>query len=171
MRGLSFIADGEFFTVDVTLVQKVAGNMTVTPVLTAPDTVAGIANIKGRVVTVLSLTALLGRNSEQEKREKTAHTVNAVIFKSFTDGSDQMGLLIDKPGDLIDISEDKIMPLSLKTGTNAEPEEKLCLSGMAETDGQLYRIVNVDSIINRFKHSGEYYADATISISKGGSDK
>jgi len=164
MRGLSFIADGEFFAVDVTLVQKVAGNMTITPVLTAPDTVAGIANIKGRVVTVLNLAALLGRGIDYEKREKRVHTVNAVIFKPFTEENDQMGLLIDKPGNLIDISEDRIMPLSSKTGRGADSEtsEEICLSGMAEADGELYRIVNVDSIINRFKHGSEHYAEPAI---------
>ena len=164
MRGLSFIADGEFFAVDVTLVQKVARNMTVTPVLTAPDSVAGIANIKGRVVTVLNLTALLGRESEYDKREKGTHTVNAVIFKPFTEENDQMGLLIDKPGNLIDISEDRIMPMSSKTspGTDSDSLEKICLSGMAEADGVLYRIVNIDSIINRFRNGNEHYADPTI---------
>ena len=164
MRGLSFIADGEFFTVDVTLVQKVAGNMTITPVLTAPDAVAGIANIKGRVVTVLNLAALLGRGADYEKREKRVHTVNAVIFKPFTEENDQMGLLIDKPGNLIDIDQDRIMPLSSKAGAGADPDlpEETCLSGMAESGGELYRIVSVDSIINRFRHGSEHHADPAI---------
>ena len=149
---MSFIADGEFFTVDVTLVQKVARNMRVTPVPTAPDSVAGIANMKGRVVTVLSLTALLGREREKREGGRQIQTVHAVVFKSFTDGNDRMGLLIEKPGDLIDISDDKIMPLSVKTGK--ETDENFCISGMAETDGELYRIINIDSIINRFLTGG-----------------
>ena len=168
MRGLSFIADGEFFTADVNLVQKVARNLTVTPVLTAPESVVGIANIKGRVVTILSLAALLARNTGQDKQEKIekiekkVHTVNAIIFKPFTDGDDQMGLLIEKPGDLIDISDDKIMPLSVKPSAGNGAEAQFCLSGMTEVGGELYRIVNIDSIINRFKYGGEYHADKTI---------
>jgi len=158
MRGLSFIVDGEFFAVDVTLVQQVSRNMAVTPVPTAPDSVVGIANNKGRVITVLSLTALFGRGREKKSETHGTQSVYVVIFKSFAGGNDQMGLLIDRPDKLIDIDDDKILPSSLKSGA----EEKLFLSGMAELGGQLYRIINIDSIINQFKNGGEIHADTTI---------
>ena len=135
MRCLSFYAGGEFFAVDVTLVQKVVRNMTFTPIPAAPPAVAGIANIKGGIVTLLSLTELLGR--ERGKRAATA-----VVFKSLTNENDQMGLLVDQPGDLIDIEESVILPPPLPE----EGEEKFCVSGIAETDGKLYRIINIDSI-------------------------
>ena len=153
MRGLSFMVDGDFFAADVTLVQKVSRNISVTPVPAAPDTVVGIANIKGKVVTILSLNALLGRNREKNEGWKAAagmHQINAVIFKPFTDGGDKdiTGLLIDKPGDLIDISENKILPPSTE-------EKQSCVSGMAEIDGKLYRIINIGSIIDEFNDGGE----------------
>jgi len=167
MRGLSFIVDGEFFTVDVTLVQKVARNMAVTPVPTAPEAVIGIANMKGRVVTVLSLTALLGRGREKPGGNNVicgTRIVHAVIFKSFTDGNDQMGLLITNPGDLVEISDDKILPLALKTNA----EEKFCPSGMAEIEGKLYRIIDINSIINQFKNGGEILAETIPDIISNG---
>ena len=144
MRGLSFLLDGELFAVDVTLVRKVVRNITFTPIHAAPGAVVGIANIKGRIVTVLSLAELLGR-------EKSAGAVNAVVFKPLTDGNDQMGLLIDKQGDLIDIDENEILPPPRTAGE----EEKSCISGMAEVAGTLYRIINIDSIISRFKDDAE----------------
>jgi len=173
MRGLSFYADGEFFTVDVTLVQKVARNMTVTPVPSAPDSVVGITNLKGRVVTILNLSALLGQSTEKAKKAAGIYDtepVRAIVFKPFSDGDDQMGLLIDRPGNLTDIDEDKIMPLSIKTGKTGAAEN-LCLSGIAEIEGQLYRIIDVNSIINYFKHGGENHAGIDITILKGGTDQ
>jgi purine-binding chemotaxis protein CheW len=151
IRGLSFLADGEFFAVDVTLVQKVARNLAVTPVPAAPEAIVGIANMKGRVVTVLSLAALFGRGRDKITGEKGAHIINAVVFKPFTEGDDQMGLFIDRPGDLIDISDKKILPLSLKTGA----EEKFYLSGTAEVESNLYRIINIEAIIKRFADGGK----------------
>ena len=145
MRGLSFTAGGELFAVDVTLVQKVARNMSVTPVPTAPDTVVGITNMKGRIVTILSLAALLGRS-----RDKAQHA-HAVIFKPFTEGNDQMGLLIDKPGALIDISEDQILPPPITAGNDGE----LYISGIGEVDRELYRVINVDLIFNQFIYGSE----------------
>ena len=145
----------------MTLVQKVARNLEVTPVPAAPEAIAGIANMKGRVVTILSLAALFGRGRGKYAGIRGAQTVNAVVFKSLTGGDDQMGLLIDRPGDLIEIGEKKIRPLSLKTGA----EEKFYLSGMAEVEGNLYRIINIEAIIKRFEDGGK---NPAATISQGG---
>jgi purine-binding chemotaxis protein CheW len=149
MRGLSFIVDGELFVVDVTLVRKVARRMTVTSIFTAPDAVVGIANMKGSVVTLLSLFELLGR--KQSGKDRIAKTVDAVIFKSFSHSEDQMGLIIDKPGGLIDIDENSIRPPAPATGA----EENLCISGLADIDDRLYRIISIDAISRRFDQYGE----------------
>jgi len=146
MRGLSFLLNGEHYAVDVTLVEKVMRKMTVTPVPSAPDEVIGIANLKGRVVTVLSLHELLGLR-EKQKGDYYIHAVKAIVFKSFSDGKDQIGLHIDEPGNLIDIDDNAIRLPSLPTGA----EESFCISGIAETGNTLYRIINIDSIISKYK--------------------
>jgi len=157
MRCLSFFTDNEFFAVDVTLVQKVARKMTVTPVPTAPDAVAGIANIKGRVVTLLSLCELLGRKKKRSE-EPPSNAVDAVIFKPFSGSGDQIGLVIDKPGNLIDINDTAVSLPSLTTGA----EESYCISGIAEVENRLYRIISIDSIIERYKHTGEKAANIML---------
>ena len=150
MRGLSFTADGELFVVDITLVQKVARKMAVTLIHTAPDEVIGIANMKGSVITLLSLYVLLGRK-ERRGQERFAQVVNAVIFKSPSGSEDQMGLVIDEPGGLININEEAICPPSLATGA----EESFCISGIADIGNKLYRIICIDSIIKKYKQSSE----------------
>ena len=140
MNGLSLFADGELFAVDVMLVKKVVRNMAFTPVPAAPDAVAGIANLKGGIVTLLSLAELLGR-------PRGTQAVHAVIFKSFTDDNGQMGLLVDNPGDLITIDDAEILPPHM----TAEDEYRTIISGLAEVDGKLYRLLDIDSIIGMFK--------------------
>jgi purine-binding chemotaxis protein CheW len=157
MRCLSFFTDNEFFAVDVTLVQKVARKMTVTPVPTAPDAVEGITNIKGRVVTLLNLCELLGRK-KKHARGPDADEVDAVIFKSFSGGDDQIGLVIDKPGNLIDIDDNTISLPSLTTGA----EESFCISGIAEVDNMFYRIISIDSIMEKYKYAGEKAANTIL---------
>jgi len=152
VRGFSFYAGGECFAVDVTLVEKVARNIPVTPVPAAPETVTGIANLKGRVITILDLAALFGRGGLNPAGEEpciAAGTINAVIFKPFSGADGQMGLLIDAPGDLIDIEDEVILPPPAAEG------EMLILSGMAEVRERLYRILNIHAIINRFKNGGD----------------
>ena len=151
MRCLSFFTGNEFYAVDVTLVQKVTRKMTVTPIPTAPDAIVGIANIKGRVVTLLSLCELLGRKRKRDD-EPGSYAVDAVIFKPFHGGGDQIGLVIEKRGNLIDIDDNAVCLPSLTTGAT---EERFCISGIAEADNKLYRIISPDSIIEKYKHTGD----------------
>ena len=139
MNGLSLLADGELFAVDVNMVQKVVRNMAFTPVPAAPDTVVGISNLKGGIVTLLSLAELLGHS-------RSAQAVHAVIFKSFANENGQMGLLIDSPGNLIHIDETEVVP----PNKAAAEEDISFISGLAELEGKLYRIIDIDSILNRF---------------------
>jgi chemotaxis signal transduction protein len=68
-----------------------------------------------------------------------------------------MGLLIDAPGDIVEIADDKRMALPLEV-RNAEEHT---ISGLAEAGGTLYRIVDVHAITKRFTDSGASAADAT----------
>jgi purine-binding chemotaxis protein CheW len=120
--------------------------MTVTHVPCAPDAVIGITNLKGRVITIFNLSELLGRNGKCSEGTVTG-TVNAVIFKYFSGGEDQIGLSMDKSGEIIELDDDIVCQPSLTTGA----QESFCISGIAELDDKLYRIINIDSIINKFK--------------------
>jgi len=150
MKGLSFFINDEYYVVDVDLVQKVMRKMTVTSVPSATDEVIGIANIKGRVITIFNLYRLLG-HTERRVMEYNYRIVKAVIFKSNPGSDDQIGLLIDKPGNLIDIDEENIRSPSLATGA----DESFCISGIAEVENKLYRIINIESIISRYKLNDE----------------
>jgi purine-binding chemotaxis protein CheW len=148
MRGLSFIVDGELFAADVNGVQKIARKMMVTPVPAAPDAIIGLMNLKGRVFTIFCLKELLGRKKNYSG-EYTIDAINVIVFKSFSGSEDQMGLSIDKPGDIIDIDDDIICPPSPAAGV----QESFCISGIAELGERLYKIVDIDSIINTYKKS------------------
>ena len=142
MKGLSFLVGGELYAVDVTLVQKVARMLAITPVPSAPLEIVGIANLKGKVVTVLSLSKLLGAD---ESCEATLYS-NTIIFKYGSSHEDQMGLAVEKPGNLIDIDGDAIRSPPVTAGT----EENRCISGVTEIDDSLYRIIDVEAILSRF---------------------
>jgi len=145
MEALSFIVDGEFFAIDVSLVQTVVRKIPVTPVPTAPDEIVGIANFKGRVITVLCLKSLLER-SESKPLRHPDQTYNTVIFKPLYGDEDQFGLVIDKSGDLIKISKEDTNPYF----HSAEPESYSCFSSIAEIDGTLYRMVDLHQISERY---------------------
>jgi len=142
VRGLSFITGNELYAVDVTLVQKVARKLAVTPVPSAPPEVLGIANLKGRVVTVLSLNKLLGLYEASDP----GRGINTIVFKSHGSNEDQMGLAIEKPGNLIDLDDTEIKSPHLSNELN----EGFCISGIAEVDDRFYRVINFDTIMQKY---------------------
>ena len=150
MRGLSFFVEQELYIVDVNCVMKVVRNIAITPVPAVSDAVIGIVNLKGIVITVLSLPTLIGQ--KQIRDPDNTNLINAVIFKPLSDSSDQMGLMIDAPGELISIHEDDIQSHPMKTVY----EEGQIISALASANGMIYRIVDIASIINRFSDSGAH---------------
>ena len=146
MKGLSFTVDGELYAVDVTLVQKVARRLAFTPVPSSPGEVIGIANLKGRVVTVLSLNRLLGICDSGD----TGRYVNTIVFKSHSGAEDQMGLAIDKPGNLIYFDSDAI-----RSPPITDTVQNHHISGVTEIDEVFYRIVDIESILKNYTHGSE----------------
>jgi len=142
VRGLSFLAGGELYAVDVTLVQKVARMLAITPVPSAPPEIVGIANLKGKVVTVLNLSKLLG----SDKSNEAALYANTIVFKYGSSHEDQMGLAVEKPGNLIDIDDSAIRSPPVTAGA----EENYCISGVTEIDDNLYRIIDIEAILRRY---------------------
>lgn len=146
MRLLSFQSDDKLFAVDVASVSKFARKITLTPVPAAHSAVAGISNLKGKVITILNLDVLQnadGCNSEQ----LAAKTVNAVVFRQAADSTDQMALLIDKPGDLVEVEEEAVLPPPVAD----EEKNAFFVSGAAEIGGRLYTIIDADAIMTHFK--------------------
>ena len=152
MQALSFFLDDELFAVDVIYVEKFVRNIPVTPVVATPDPVIGIANMKGRVITVLSLSTLLKRDAGKAETRSPVSGANAVVFKSLADG-DQIALQIDRPGGLLSISDCQQLPPPVAAG----PAEKHIITGIAEADGLLYRIIDASALINQ-----DYTADPII---------
>ena len=142
MRGLSFFVGSERYAVDVTLVQKVARKLAITPVPSSPEEVIGIANLKGRVITVLSLDKIL----DDKQSCEAERYINTIVFKAGSGSEDQMGLAVDRPGNLVDIDTNDIRPPPL----NANDRGSFCISAIAEIDNSFYRIIDIDSIYKKF---------------------
>jgi len=159
MRGLSFLIGDELYAVDVTLVQQVARMLAITPVPSAPLEIIGIANLKGKVVTVLSLTKLLGI----DKTNEAMLFANTIVFKYGANLEDQIGLAIEKPGNLIDIDPGAIRSPPVTAGVNANN----LISGVTEIDENFYRIVDIEAILSLYTtDSGETSGNSSF----GGTD-
>lgn len=116
----------------------------VTAVPGALPEVMGIANIKGKVITLLDMEALRKPPPSLGQRPRK---VNAVVLKG---EPDQMGLTVDRPGDLIEIEENKILPLPVE-----ETEKGLSITGIVRFGETDYKIINIEEMISRFGNSND----------------
>lgn len=115
VKVLTFYLCGSLFGVDVTLVKEINRNVDYTAVPGSQDHIVGFLNMRGQVVTLFNLAKLLNFTPEKEQK---AHT--CIILKAPKD-PDQVGFLIDKPGDVIDIDKEEFeMPPANVGGVEGE---------------------------------------------------
>ena len=90
------------FGVDARLVQEVVKVGDITPVHGAPDDIAGIRNLRGRIVTVVDMAKHLGLGSVQN-----ASDTRVLIMEHL---GESFGFLVDSVGDAIALEEENITP-------------------------------------------------------------
>ncbi|PKM94419.1 MAG: chemotaxis protein CheW [Firmicutes bacterium HGW-Firmicutes-1] len=101
MKVLTFYLCESLLGIDVTLVKEINRNVDFSVVPGSQQYIVGFLNMRGQVVTLFNLANLI--NLESENIQK-AHT--CIILKSPKD-PDQVGFLIDHPGDVIDIDQEE----------------------------------------------------------------
>ena len=99
----TFVLDRLLFAVEVDRVQEVIRYQDATPVLTAPDSVAGLINLRGQIVTAIDLRSRIGL----PKREEGAVPMNIVVRAN--DGA--VSLLVDEIGEVVEVDPDSFEPL------------------------------------------------------------
>ena len=95
---------GQLFGIPILQVRDVFIVQSVTPVPSAPPSVEGLFNLRGRVITMLSMMAILGqpRGQESASGEKAAMTAIGIEWQS-----EAYGLLVDKIGEVMSLDQSR----------------------------------------------------------------
>jgi purine-binding chemotaxis protein CheW len=101
LKILTFYLSGSLLGIDVTLVKEINRNVDFSAVPGSQDYIVGFLNMRGQVVTLFNLANLLNLESENIQKGRTC-----IILKTPRD-PDQVGFLIDHPGDVIDIDKEE----------------------------------------------------------------
>src|SRR5689334_11872097 len=111
LKVLSFRVAGELFGIWVTTVKEINRNIEYTAVPRSPGNIAGLFNMRGQIVTLFNLAAMLGYDVEVKPGK-----VSCIILKSETGSPNQRGFIIERTGDVIDVSEEmcELPPVNLK---------------------------------------------------------
>lgn len=99
---VTVVLGGQLLGIDVARVQDVIRLGTVSPVPLAPRWIAGVMNLRGRIVTAIDLRARFGLAPRQDR----ASSMCVVVEHQ----GEPYGLIVDEVGDVIDVDPEQIEP-------------------------------------------------------------
>jgi purine-binding chemotaxis protein CheW len=136
---LTFYLGGSLLGINLKLAKELNRNIKYTPVPGAQPHIIGFFNMRGQVVTLFNMAKLIGIN-EDNVREGLI----CIILKS-PKAPDQVGFLIDRPGDVIEIDTDEYELPPANIGI-VEGEFIECVVKLKE---ELLIVINPDKIFSK----------------------
>jgi purine-binding chemotaxis protein CheW len=127
---------GQLFGISVMAVQDVLRNLQVSRVPRAPETIGGVINIRGRVVTALNMRVRLGMPQ--------AETVAPPMYVVVDHQQELFALMVDLVGDVVNLSV-KTME---KLPANLDESWRSVSTGVFRMDDDLMLILNVPHIVD-----------------------
>jgi purine-binding chemotaxis protein CheW len=135
---VTFTLDGQIFGLPIGRVQEVFRPARITRVPLAAAQIAGVLNLRGRIVTAIDMRSRL----DLPPRGR-AETAMAIGIES---GSESFGLLVDALGEVLKLSdaEREANPVNL--------DRKLARisAGVFRLDGQLLVVLDIDRVLDLF---------------------
>jgi len=139
---ITFYLDGQIFALPVTEVLEIHVPERIYGVPLAPPDVAGVINLRGRIVTVIDMRHRL----QMPTREGTLRQLTCVTVRHL---DEMYGLLVDKLGDVLEVRERRIEPVS----TTVNRVWRQFAAGIVPLDKELLIVLRTDSLL-RFGKGG-----------------
>jgi len=127
---------GQLFGLPISRVQDVFMPDRLTHVPLAPPEIAGVLNLRGRIVTTIDMRRRLGLPPRSDNKPSMAVGIDL--------RGESYGLLIDTVGEVMRLGEATREP----NPVNLDPRLARVSGGVHRLDGQLMLILDVDSVLN-----------------------
>lgn len=122
--------------VDINQIQEINRQLNLTRVSHAPNYVRGVINLRGDVVTVVDLRAIL-----QLPIVDISHENRNVIIKS---GDEHIGLLIDRIADVVVYKQDEIEPSPANVGS----VDGAFFKGVCKLESELLILLDTEKVFD-----------------------
>jgi purine-binding chemotaxis protein CheW len=127
---------GQLFGLSISRVQDVFMPDRLTRVPLAPPEIAGVLNLRGRIVTTIDMRRRLGLPPRSDNKPSMAVGIDLK--------GESYGLLIDTVGEVMQLGEATREP----NPVNLDPRLARVSGGVHRLEGQLMLILDVDSVLN-----------------------
>ncbi len=136
---LKFRLGLEWYAVPISGVREIHNEYAVTRIPRVPDSVLGVINVRGEIVSVTDLATLI-RVPSRSELDIDGQLPSAIIVANDECVS---ALVVDEIGDIIDVAHGAIEP-PLSTLDKAQAEY---MAGSVYIEGLLIGVVNIDKIL------------------------
>lgn len=131
---VTFAVDGAWFGLPVLRVHDVFRPLGLTRVPLAPPSVAGILNLRGRIVTMIDMEARLGRAPRDGAKMAVTVELNGESY----------GLMVDKVGDVVALEQAAMQPVP----ANLDPRLAKLAAGVFWLDDSILAILDADRVLD-----------------------
>ena len=132
---VTFRLDRQWLGIPVVLIQEVLAGQSVTPVPLAPPQVQGFLNLRGQIVTAVSLRAVLGL----PPRVEASPHMNVVVQRD----EELFSLIVDEVGDVLEVGDQEVEP----TPETLDPLWKTRSLGVIRLEQGLLVVLDVDAVL------------------------
>ena len=132
---VTFEIGGQLFGVPIDEVQDVFKPQKITPVPLAHPDIAGVLNLRGRIVTMIDCRQHLGM---------TRSNLQELMAVGVERGGESYGLLIDKIGDVLSLEPATFEP----NPVNLDPRWRAVSKGVYRLDRKLLIVLNISTILD-----------------------
>jgi purine-binding chemotaxis protein CheW len=133
---VTFTTAGQLFGVPIERVQDVFKPTRMTRVPLAAPEIAGVLNLRGRIVTAIDLRCRFDLPAADERR-----TPMAIGIESH---GESFGLLVDAVGEVLKLPESERLPKPI----NLDRKLARVSAGVYRLDGQLLVVLDIDRILD-----------------------
>jgi purine-binding chemotaxis protein CheW len=130
------VIGGQLFGLPILRVQDVFAPERLTTVPLAPCEIAGLLNLRGRIVTLINMRRRLGLGGEESGSPPMAIGVEL--------RGESYGLLIDSVGEVLKLDDMACEP----NPSNLDPRLANVSTGIYRLDGQLLMVLDVDRVLD-----------------------
>lgn len=133
---VTIMLDGQMLGIPVLAVHDVLNHQQITSIPMAPDWVAGVLNLRGKIVTAINLRARMGLPPREEGKPSMSVVVEHL--------GEPYSLQIDTVGEVLSL-EDQLFERSPVT---LDPVWREVSKGIYRLDNQLMAVLDVDKLLD-----------------------
>ena len=137
---ITFRSGDQDFGANIMMIREIRGWTKTTALPHAPHFVRGVINLRGIVLPVIDLKALLGRGDTEADIK---HVI--VVVKA---GERTIGLLVDAVSDILTVTAEDIQP----TPDLVRDEQSEIVEGIAVLDGRMVTIIGLEKLATSLAH-------------------